>query len=81
MTKSVFSDRYSRLITRIVEARRRAGITQTALAQKLGKPQSYISKVERGERRLDVVETMDLAVALGVTINDLIESLDATDTH
>ena len=50
--------------TLLVEARRDAGLTQVALAKKLGRPQSFVSKFERGERRLDVTEFLDVARAL-----------------
>lgn len=49
----------------IREARLNAGFTQTKLAQKLGKPQSYIAKYETGERRLDVIELLDILDAIG----------------
>lgn len=45
--------------------RKAAGITQVELAEWLGKPQSFVSKVERGERRLDVIEFCQVAEALG----------------
>lgn len=66
MTKSVFSDRYNRLLAAMAQARREAGVTQAQLAAILGKPQSYVSKIERGERRIDVVEFLELLEALGV---------------
>lgn len=66
MTKSVFSDRYALFLAAIVQARKDAGLTQSELASRLGKPQSYISKAERGERRIDVVEFLELAEALGI---------------
>lgn len=75
MTKSVFSDRYSHFLTIIVLARKEAGLTQTELATRLGKPQSFISKAERGERRIDVVEFIDLAHALGREPSELIRLL------
>lgn len=72
MTKSVFTDRYSRFLTVMVQARKEAGLTQSELAVRLGKPQSYVSKAERGERRVDVVEFLDVADALGLRASDLI---------
>lgn len=49
----------------MASARNAAGITQVELAERLGKPQSFVSKVERGERRLDVIEFCQVAEALG----------------
>ncbi len=66
MPKSVFSPAYDRLRRMLVDVRERAGLTQTALAKRLGRPQSYVAKYEGGERRLDVVEFLEIAEALGV---------------
>lgn len=49
----------------LVEARKNAGLTQTELSSRLDRPQSFVSKYERGERRLDVVEFGEVARALG----------------
>lgn len=49
----------------MAQARKDAGITQAELAKKLKKPQSYVSKVENGERRLDVVELIEIAKFIG----------------
>jgi transcriptional regulator with XRE-family HTH domain len=65
VSKSVFTEDYRALIQTVVEARKSAKLTQAELAGRLGKPQSYVSKVESGERRLDVVELTALAEALG----------------
>lgn len=59
---SVRSQRYQRLLERLVRARTEAGLTQTDVARTLKRPQSWVSKVESGERRLDVVELETLAV-------------------
>jgi ribosome-binding protein aMBF1 (putative translation factor) len=66
VTKSVFSERYDQFRHLLIEARKAAGFTQAGLAQRLKRPQSYVSKYERGERRLDVVEFLDVAEAIGV---------------
>ena len=63
--KSVFTTRYQILKTLLLEARREAGLTQVELAAKLSRPQSFVSKYERGERRLDLVEFLEVADALG----------------
>lgn len=76
MTKSAFSRKHAQLRKVLVEARREAGLTQVALAKKLGRPQSFVSKFERGERRLDVAEFLDVARALGIDPARTIEDLD-----
>jgi transcriptional regulator with XRE-family HTH domain len=65
MQKSLRSAEYARLIAILVAARQKAGIRQHALAKKLGRPQSFIAKYEGGERRIDVVEFIAIARALG----------------
>lgn len=49
-------------------AREEAGLTQVNVAEKLGKPQSFVSKYERGERRLDFTEFVELVDLLGIDI-------------
>ncbi len=66
MTKSVFTTRYDQFRQLLTEERKTAGLTQVDLAQRLKRPQSFVSKFERGERRLDVVEFLDIAEAVGI---------------
>jgi transcriptional regulator with XRE-family HTH domain len=66
MRPSIYSERHQRLRTLLREARLERGLKQADLAAKLGLPQSYISKYESGERRLDVIEFIDLCKALEV---------------
>ena len=66
MSKSVFSERYRAFLAHMIAARRAAGLTQAELATRVGKPQSFVSKVENGERRLDFVEFVEVARAIGV---------------
>jgi transcriptional regulator with XRE-family HTH domain len=66
MPRSLFSAPYGELLRLLVSARRDAGLRQVDLAERLGKPQSFVSKMERGERRLDVVELIVVARAIGV---------------
>lgn len=63
--KTTDSGPYQRLITSLRDARRERGITQDELAAQLQRPQSFVSKVESGERRLDVVEFLEMAQAIG----------------
>jgi len=75
LTKSVFTPTYARFRELLIEARETAGLTQAALAERLRRPQSYVSKFERGERRLDVVEFLEVAQALHEDPFDLIGRL------
>jgi transcriptional regulator with XRE-family HTH domain len=77
VTQSVFSVRFRRLRELLIEARRKAGLTQIELAQKLSKPQSFVSKYELGERRLDVVEFLEVTEALGVKAEKVLKQLAA----
>lgn len=76
VTKSIFSGTYEHFRLLLVEARKAGGISQAELAGRLSRPQSFVSKYERGERRLDVVEFLDVARVLGVDPGEFIKRLD-----
>lgn len=59
----------------LVARRKAARLTQTVLAKRLGKPPSYVAKYEGGDRRLDVLEFLDVAAAIGFEPCALIRSL------
>lgn len=56
-----YQGKYRRFLARLREARRQAGLTQAEAARRLGKPQSFLSKCESGERRVDFVELLVFA--------------------
>lgn len=60
------------------QVRADAGFTQKQLAKELGKPQSYVSKAETGERRLDFLETLDYCTACGASLEVLVSGLRTT---
>lgn len=64
--KSTHSQEYGRVIAALVSARKERQILQADLARKLGKPQSFVSKYEGRERRLDISEFIDVCRAMGV---------------
>jgi transcriptional regulator with XRE-family HTH domain len=64
MEKSLKSAEYERLIAMLVAVREKAGIRQQPLAEKLGRPQSFVAKYEGGERRIDLIEFVAIARAL-----------------
>lgn len=70
-----YSPRYDNFRTLLREARNDAGLTQVELSEILGKPQSYVSKVELGERRIDFIETIDFCEACGADIKKLEKEL------
>ncbi len=63
---------YRKLVGLLKQARLDAGITQTVLADRLERPQSYVSKIERGERLIDPVELRQICRALGIDLGGLI---------
>jgi len=64
---------YQEIIRRLKQARLKAGLTQADVARKLGRPQSFVSKIESGERRLDVGEFKLLAALYPDPISDYFE--------
>ena len=71
---SVHSARYQQFLTRLRAARVAAGLTQVDVAKRLQKPQSFISKSESGERRVDAVEFADFARIYGAPMDALVEA-------
>jgi ribosome-binding protein aMBF1 (putative translation factor) len=76
VTTAVSRRKYQELRRLLVDARERAGVPQVALARKLGRPQSFVSKVEIGERRLDLIEFLDVPRALDVDPINIIRNLE-----
>ena len=78
MQKTLKSAEYARLIDQLVAARKAADIRQLALAKKLGRPQSFVAKYENDERRIDVIEFVDIAAALGVSAAEILKEIEST---
>lgn len=74
MKRSVWQSNYSLLISELKVLRDSASITQSQLAKKLDKQQSYVSKYESGERRLDFLEVMEICNALNVNFPEFVFS-------
>ena len=64
-----YSQKNNKLIMRLRSARLEAGLTQIQAGKKLKKPQSYLSKVERGERKIEAIELADFAKIYNKDIN------------
>jgi transcriptional regulator with XRE-family HTH domain len=68
MTKSRHTSRYRRLLKALREVRLKAGVTQVEVARHFGAHASFVSKIESGERRIDVVELADLCHIYGIRL-------------
>lgn len=77
MPRPVHSSRYQEFLKRLRTARGNAGLSQVEVARQLGKPQSYVSKCESGERRVDVVELLEFARVYGVPIESFVAAARA----
>lgn len=76
MEKAPFSREYELFLALLREVRTEFGITQEQLAEGLKETQSFVSKCERGERRLDVIELRQFCHAIGVSFIDFVARLD-----
>ena len=75
MPKSVFTESYRQFLVMLIAARTTKNLSQQVLAHRLGKPQSFVSKYESGERRLDVIEFLNVTTAIGVDPLPIIRKL------
>lgn len=75
MSTSVHTAPYRRLRQLLVRLRREAGMTQAELASAVNKPQSFISKIESGERRLDIIELIQILSVLRADPHSFIDDL------
>lgn len=75
MPRSSRSPRQARLQELLIQKRVAAGLTQEEVARRLRRPQSFVSKYETGERRLDIVELMEVAEVLGADPRWLVAEL------
>jgi transcriptional regulator with XRE-family HTH domain len=71
--RSLHTEAYQRFLERLRKVREEAGLTQVEVAERLGRPPSYVSKCESGERRVDVVELSEFAAVYGKAIDFFLE--------
>lgn len=77
MPKSVFQPEYERFRAYLRQTRLASGLTQAELAARLAQTQSFVSKCERGERRLDVIELRAFCLAMGTTLQEFARGLES----
>ena len=71
--KTIHSLAYKVLLDWLASKRLLAGVTQQQLSEKLGRPQSFVSKYENGERRLDLIETIQICNVLNINPHEVID--------
>jgi transcriptional regulator with XRE-family HTH domain len=76
MQKSITSRNYAHFLESLRKAREQAGITQEDMAARLGVTQSFVSKCERGERRMDIVELREFCKAMGITLERFVKQFE-----
>lgn len=81
MPRSLRSPRHRRLVELLIQYREESGLRQAEVAERLGRHQPFISNIENGQRRIDVVELLDLAEAVGFDPSELIRTLRTTSTE
>ncbi len=79
LPKSLYSETYSRFLRLLRKARLSSGLTQEEIARRLGRPQSFVSKCESGERRVDIAELLAFCKAIQVDPVSFIRQLDRRD--
>lgn len=76
MEKSIYTREYNAVTRVLKRVREEAEMTQVDLAEALGQSQSFVSKVERGERRLDIIQLRTLCETLGLTLAEFVDQLE-----
>lgn len=76
MDKQLYSRNQQILKELLRELRTEIGLRQTELAERLGEPQSFVSKYETGERRLDILELREICKALRIPLSEFVERLE-----
>jgi transcriptional regulator with XRE-family HTH domain len=78
LPKSLYSETYGRFLKQLREARESAGLTQEEVARRLGRPQSFVSKCESGERRVDIAELLAFCAAIRADAASFVRQLART---
>lgn len=77
MAKSLHTPQYEYFRSLLIAAREKTGLTQAEVSEKLGRPQSFVAKYEGGERRLDVIEFVQVCSALDADPRSILSKLQA----
>ena len=77
MSGSLHTPAYRRFLDALIAFRKAKGVTQVQLAERIGRTQVWVSKCERGDRRLDVIEIVELARGIGVEPAEIVRLAEA----
>lgn len=75
-TKTIFDPRYKKFIEQLVRIRHAKGLSQVALSKLWGVSSTYIARIELRERRLDILETIDLLRAMGLSKSEIMKIIE-----
>ena len=76
LEKTIYAPEYAVVLRLFREAREQSGLTQVELAERLGQTQTFVSKIERGDRRLDLIQLRTILEHLGVTLPEFVARLE-----
>ena len=76
MRKSIYTEQHRELIVLLREIRLEAGLRQVELAHRLDQPQSFVSKYESGERRLDLLQLRQICEAVGISLQEFVKRFE-----
>ncbi len=78
MSKGIFTSRQKKLLTLLRQVRLEAGLSQKELAERLNRSQSFVSKFEQGELRLDILELYEFCKSVGISLQEFIRRFEDT---
>lgn len=81
MPKTIYRPEHTALLRLLQKHRKAAGLTQAQCSKALNRPQSFMSDVENGTRRLDIVQLRDLCAVLGISLTMLVQELEQAIHH
>ncbi len=76
MEKSIYSSHQQQLCELLKQIRLGAALQQEDLAQRLNKPQSFVSRYESGQRRLDILELRQICAVVGISLTEFVDRLE-----
>ncbi|MAZ17629.1 MAG: transcriptional regulator [Ahrensia sp.] len=75
MSKSLHSERHQKLTELLLARRKASGMTQADVARAMGRHQPFIANIEKGERRVDLIELLEMSEIVGFDVHELIDEL------